>query len=45
MSGHVPFKCYVREGFASKVSKITEKHFNVGRPINSIFNDVLKLVC
>ena len=34
MSGHVPFKCYVREGFASKVSKITEKHFKAERVIH-----------
>ena len=34
MSGHVPFKYYVREGFASKVSKITEKHFKAERVIH-----------
>ena len=31
---NVPFKCYVREGFASKVSKITEKHFKAERVIH-----------
>ena len=34
ISGHLPFKCYVREGFARKVSKITEKHFKVERVIH-----------
>ena len=34
MSGHLPFKYYVREGFARKVSKITEKHFKVERVIH-----------
>ena len=34
MSGHVPFKCYVREGFARKVSKIKEKHFKAERVIH-----------
>ena len=27
ISEHLPFKCYVREGFASKVTKITKKTF------------------
>ena len=34
ISGHLPFKYYVREGFARKVSKITEKHFKVERVIH-----------
>ena len=33
ISGHLPFKYYVREGFARKKSKITEKHFKVERII------------
>ena len=33
ISGHLPFKYYVREGCARKKSKITEKHFKVERVI------------
>ena len=33
ISGHLPFKYYIREGFARKISKITEKHFKVERVI------------
>ena len=33
ISGHLPFKYYVCEGFARKISKITEKHFKVERII------------
>ena len=34
LSEHLPFKCYVCEGFASKVTKITKKHFKLERVIH-----------
>ena len=34
ISEHLPFKCYVREGFASKVTKTTKKLFKVERVIH-----------
>ena len=34
LSEHLPFKCYVCEGFASKVTKITKKHLKLERVIH-----------